>query len=145
MLACIYVGWLCDGLEPIPGDQSEELQRSSLRVFFATLPLADKTGGHIQIAGEDGLARSLSESQLADLLGLQTRDRREAHRVEFAHCQLVHQARGVEGLRPFRGSRPSEATILFCLFHGAVPRWFCHVASLARRSRLRVAGLRSTR
>jgi hypothetical protein len=50
--------WSCDSVEPVPRDQSEELQRGSLRVFFATLPLADDTYRHIQIAGEDGLART---------------------------------------------------------------------------------------
>jgi len=50
----------CDSLESIPGDQSEELQRSSLRPLLAPLPLADQPGSNVQIAGEDGLARSLS-------------------------------------------------------------------------------------
>ncbi len=36
-----------NSLEPVAGDQSEELQRSSLRVFFAPFPLADETGRHI--------------------------------------------------------------------------------------------------
>jgi len=54
---------------PFLATKSEELQRSSLRVFLASLPLADKAGGHIQIAGEDGLAGSLSESQVRICLG----------------------------------------------------------------------------
>src|SRR5271170_3128406 len=80
---------------------SIEVSSIILQTSFRPLPLADQAGGHVQITSEHGVARSLCQSQLADLLRLQTRYGCQTHVVEFAHCHLVHQNGGVEAFGRF--------------------------------------------
>jgi hypothetical protein len=50
---------LRDRVEAVFCDEGEELERSSLRMLLAALPLTDQAGGHVQIASKDRVTCSL--------------------------------------------------------------------------------------
>ncbi len=66
-----------DGLEAVFGDEREEFEGGALRAFFSALPLAYQAGGHVEVAGEDGLAGTFAQAEGSDLFRLQGTDRRE--------------------------------------------------------------------
>ena len=68
------------------------------------------------------IGKALEMSQVADLLGLQTRYGRQTHRVEFAHRHLVHQSGGMEAFGRFMNRGHHRTTIMFCFFHGVTPQ-----------------------
>jgi len=59
----------CNGLQTILGDESKQFQGSSSRMFLASFPLADQTGGHVQIARKHRLTGPFTPPKFANLLG----------------------------------------------------------------------------
>src|SRR5664280_3594229 len=80
----------CDGLEPILGDESEEFQGGSLRTLFTAFPLAHQTRCHIQISGENRLARALPQTKGADFRGLQWLHWCKTQVIEFTPVSYTH-------------------------------------------------------
>ena len=62
-------------------------------MFFATLPLADKPCGYIEVAGKNGLTGFFLQPDIADLVGRQALNRRQAHMVKGLHGLLIQNTR----------------------------------------------------
>ena len=88
----VFEGGLSNGLQPLLGDEREQLERGSAWMFLATLPLADKSGCNIEITCEYRLTRLLAHADLPDLVGRQFLDFRQTIFVERLHRPLIHDA-----------------------------------------------------
>src|ERR1019366_2080431 len=102
----------CDGLEPIPGDECEELQGCSLRTLFTAFPLAHQTRCHVQIPGENRLARAFPQTKGADFRGLQGLHWRKAQIIEVAHRALLQHAGGMKAFGGLVDRRHQRTTVL---------------------------------
>src|ERR1035437_6931481 len=98
----------CDSLEPILGDESEEFQGGSMRTLFTAFPLAHQTRCHVQISGENRLARALPQTKGADFRRLQWLHWCKTQVIEFTHRCVCPLRRRREDLRQSRESTPSE-------------------------------------
>src|ERR1039458_1124696 len=110
----------CDSLEPILGDESEEFQGGSLRTLFTAFPLAHQTRCHVQISGENRLARALPQTKGADFRRLQWLHWCKTQVIEFTHRAFVHYAGGVKTFGRLVNRRHQRTTVL--LFHRSVER-----------------------
>src|ERR1017187_5644703 len=109
----------CDSLEPILGDESEEFQGGSLRMLFTAFPLAHQTRCHVQISGENCLARTLPQTKAADFRRLQWLHWCKTQVIEFTHRAFVHYAGGVKTFGSLVNRRHQRTTVL--LFHCISP------------------------
>src|ERR1035437_8061804 len=109
----------CDSLEPILGDESEEFQGGSMRTLFTAFPLAHQTRCHVQISGENRLARALPQTKGADFRRLQWLHWCKTQVIEFTHRACVHYAGGVKTFGSLVNRRHQRTTVL--LFHRISP------------------------
>src|ERR1035441_7698596 len=124
----------CDSLEPILGDESEEFQGGSLRMLFTAFPLAHEPRCHVEIPGENCLARTLPQPQGADFRVLQRTHWRKTQLIKFTHCALLHYAGGMKAFCRLVDRRHQRTTVLFShrksppsTFQTRLPgRWPCH-------------------
>jgi hypothetical protein len=58
----VFERGLSNGLQPLLGDEREQLERSSAWMFLAALPLADKSGCNVKITCEYRLTRLLAHA-----------------------------------------------------------------------------------
>src|ERR1019366_2905081 len=90
-----------------------------LGTLFTAFPLAHQTRCHVQISGENRLARALPQTKGADFRGLQWLHWCKTQVIEFTHRAFIHYAGGVKTFGSLVNRRHQRTTVL--LFHCISP------------------------